>query len=235
MSLAVGASLLGTLSGCLSATSSDLSTSDISAEMLVQADGEMTHIFTVLREGGPDSHTYVTVGGEDQLSIDDGYRPLKLKENSLAGYVYYTEDVTTQDAGSLFTILFERSVDAGAQNSTVALPEPFEVTPFEEGTTLSRSTEPLILTWAPASPSEPMHVHLTGSCIERVEHTVQADEGNLIFQPGELVPLEGTEEESCKLSVTLTREREGVADARWAEGSSIAASHVRTLSLTLAP
>lgn len=227
--------LLSTLTGCLSASSSDLSTSDIAAEMTVQADGETTHVFAALRDGGPDSHTYVQVSDEDTLSIDDGFRPLVLQENNLAGYIYYTQDVTAQDAGTLFTFIFERAQDEGAPASTVALPEPFELTPFEEDAVVSRTQDPFVLSWSPASPSVPMHIHLSGSCIEQTEVTLQLDEGGYVFQPGQILSLDGTAEESCKLNVTLTREREGVSDARWAAGSSIMASHVRTQSMILDP
>ncbi len=235
MSPFVGLILLSPLTGCLSASSSDLATSDISAEMTVEANGETTHVFTVLRDGGADSHTYVRVSDEDQLSVDDGNRPLQLKENSLAGYTYYTQDVTAQDAGTLFTVIFERSLDSGAPTSTVALPEPFDVSAFEEDYSISRTQEALVLNWAPATPSVPMNVLLSGACIEKTEITLPADQGTYTFQADTLVSLEGTEEESCKLTATLTREREGVADSRWADGSSIRGTQVRTTSLTLRP
>ncbi len=235
MHILVGAPLLSALTGCLSASSSDLSTSDIAAEMFVEADGEMTHVRTVLRNGRPDSHTYVQVDGDDRLSLDDGDRPLLLKENSLGSYVYYTQDVTTQEPGTVFTILFERAADGGAPASTVTLPESFEVPEVEEGASVSRSADPLIVTWDPPSPSWPMQIDLSGACIEKKSARVTEDAGNHIFQPGELVSQDGAEAESCKLTVTLTRSRDGVPDGGWADGSTIASTQIRSYSLTLEP
>ncbi len=76
----VGVPFLITLGGCTTAESSDLATSDISAEMHVEVDGEDTHIQAVLREGGEGSNTFVQLSGEDLLSINDGDRTLQLKE-----------------------------------------------------------------------------------------------------------------------------------------------------------
>lgn len=231
----IGVHLLGTLPACLTATSSELSTGDISAEMVLSSDGETTHIRAVLREGATDSHTYVQVSGEDQLSIDDGFRPLQLKEESLGTYFYYTQDVSTQDPGTLFRVAFERASDAGAPDSTVTLPAAFELVPLPEDTTVSRSKGSLELAWEPASPGDPMHLTLSGSCIEKVELDLAMDEGSRTFAPGSIPSLTGTEQESCKLTATLTRSREGVPDARWGAGSTILAHQQRSLSLVLDP
>jgi hypothetical protein len=226
---------LSFFAACLTAASADLSTSEISAEMVVEADGENTHVRAILREGSADAHTFVQVSGEDKLSIDDGNRPLLLKEHSLGAYFYYTQDVSAQDAGTLFTFLFERAVDNGAPSSTVTLPDPFDITPIEETTTVSRVSDPLILTWEPASRSDPMRIDLSGACIEQVSVALDIDEGTAIFQPGSIPSLDGTSEESCKLTATLTRTRQGAPDGRWRSGSTIQASHVRHISLTLDP
>lgn len=222
------------LVGCVDVSSDDVLTDGMYANLTVTADGGGTSVAdAVLRVGGALSNTYVDLAPGDELyaSIDGG-EPELMTEYELLDYHGYSTTFQSADPASVYTIAFVRTIDDGAPESTIRLPEPFEVGPVPD--TFSRSEDDLTITWVDGG-DYPIEITVSGDCIDLYTDTTEGALLEWTAPAGTFEPLEGHETESCSLTVVLRLLRDGALDGGYGEGGSASGVQKRTTSVESTP
>ncbi len=223
--------------GCEAVNSQDVLTSGVYADLDVTASGTgLSVVQAVLRVGGKHSNAYLSLSGDDTLTATSDGETRTLYEVSLGEYREYATDFQTDAADTAFQISFERTVDAGAPDSQLTLPAPFEVTAPASGSSFSRGTEDLQVEWSDSGTSDAMRWEATGDCIEYASGNIDGDNGVQTLEAGTLESAwteDGADEPGdCTVTLTLWRSRNGTLDAGFGEGGEAKAHQVRTVELT---
>ena len=232
--IAVVTASFAALLGCSSLDSADLLTDGISAEVAVTADGSGdSEVSTVLRAGGGLSTTFVELSGDDQLTATLGDETQVLQQVSLGNLVSYTTTFDSAPVDTDFVVSLDRMLDEGATQTTVRLPEPFEIEALQQES-FSRADDDLTVTWTPSDSGDDMRVVVDGDCFIVNMEDLSGDPGTWTLEAGTLEDT-GEEARSCEATVTVQRRRSGTLDPNYGEGGSAVGMQVREISLSSSP
>lgn len=224
------------VTGCESVKSTDVATDAIWADFsaTVDADGG-TRGQAVLRVGGETANTYVELDGGDALSATVGEETQDLSMVSVGELKVYLADFATDAEDSPVTFAFTREVETSAPSSTTSIPAPFTLTAPVGTPVVSRTTNPVTVTWEPAGSADTMAILLRSDCILDAYADIDGDPGSHTFEAGSLVPVDSQEGNTCEAEVTVWRRRFGTLDPAFTTGGSVQGTQERTASLSLAP
>lgn len=221
------------LAGCEDVTSTDLFTSGMYAELSVVTTGDGVSLVTaILKSGGKASNTYVELAGDDVLSVTLEGDTRTLAKESTGNFHQY---VTTFDAAppsTPFVIQLARSLDGGAPESSLELPEPFTLTGPEGAVSRSAS---LTFTWTPSGQADPMEIVASGACILSYTRAISGDPGTVTLEANVLEAVNKDAAESCEVRFDITRWRAGSVDAGFGQGGEARGEQVRSVSLLSQP
>jgi len=221
------------LTGCTAGTSGDYNTIALRPEIVVTSEGTghatvsariMRGIQTVRLDSGDDLSASAC-GETHRLSLGIG-----------ANAVY--EAVFTPDCIGEYVVAFTRANDASSPNSTVSLPEGFEMTSPQAGTRVSPG-DSLHVVWDAAGVW--IDVGVSGSCQEQgnetrhIDHTMTVNTGSADIAVSDLIgsaPLGANE--TCAVTVSLERVSVGDVDPAFG-GGSIVAKQVRSVEVEISP
>ncbi len=177
-----------TAAACADVASEDVLTSGIYADLSVEGSDHGTSTVTAkLKVGGSGSNTYVELTGTDELIASVGDETQVMVEQTIGDYHEYVAGFATADGGDVFTVSFNRSVDEGAPNSSMTLPDPFDIDPVQGP--FQRSSD-ITLTWSPASSPDNMRLTATGSCVLTYGRDISGDPGIVTIEADSLVPID---------------------------------------------
>ena len=195
--------------GCSKETtsSSNIKTGGIAALIDVYADDDTTATVHVeLKVGGSSSNTYVALEGGDSLTATAAG---KTKTLTSVDTGIYEADFSGVEGGTEFEVILDRPEDTTASDNSGTLPDPFTLDdPTDD---LSRETDDLELTWAPADTGDSMHADIKGQCIFPYSHSM-SDTGSLVVAAGKLESTGGDKPETCDLTAHVERTKGGSAD-----------------------
>ncbi len=221
------------LGACEDVTSEDILTSGIYADLSVEASDHGTStVRAVLKVGGASSNTYVQLTGEDELVATVGDESQPMVEQTLGDYHEYVAGFATANGGDVFKVSLNRSIDEGAPNSTMTLPDPFDIDPVTGP--LQRSSD-ITITWSPANSTDNMRITAAGSCVLTYERDISGDPGTVTIEAGSLIPLDDAAQESCEVTYQIDRWRAGTLDPGYGEGGKAIAHQIRTISVLTQP
>jgi hypothetical protein len=202
--------------GCSKETTSsaNIKTGGIAALIDVYADDDTSATVHVeLRVGGSSSNTYVALEGGDSLTATAAG---KTKTLTSVDTGVYEADFSGVEGGTEFQITLDRPDDTTASDNNGTLPDPFTLD--EPPSDLSRTTDDLELTWAPADTGDSMRAEIDGDCIFRYSHNM-SDTGSFTVAAGQLESTKSDdpdtlvdERETCDLTTHVERSSEGSAD-----------------------
>jgi hypothetical protein len=194
--------------GCSKETtsSSNIKTGGIAALIDVNAfDDTTATVHVELRIAGSRSNAYVNLEGGDRLLAEAAG---KTKTLTAVDSGVYEADFSGVEGGTEFSVTLDRPDDITAEN-TGTLPEPFTLD--DPTSDLSRETDDLTLSWAPAETGDGMQLDIDGSCIFGYDHDM-SDTGSFVVQAGELRSTGSDKPETCDLTAKVERVHDGSAD-----------------------
>lgn len=222
---------------CSDVKSSTLDTAGMYLEYDVTTEGDGSYVNVILKAGGAFG-SFVDLDGGDQLivSVVDGDESSILDASSFLTFHSYDSNLTTDAAGSVFELNFDRETQTDAPSSQATLPEPFTLTAPTADLVISRSTqvdEDLEITWDGTS-NEDMTITIDGDCFSGYSETETDDAGVhsvpiSIFSEGET-----DSTSSCSAKIIVERILEGTVDAAFEGGRSFG-KQVRAIDITIAP
>ena len=224
--------LLAGLLGCEDVRSGDVMTNGMWADVAFTSDGTgASQAAAVLRVGGVASNTYVDLEGDDQLTATLIDASVPMVEEELGEIHRYVASFDTAPVGDPVVVAFLRTIDEGAPQTIAELPPEFTLDP--PVLTFARSTEDLVLSWAPAS-SETMRIEIGGDCVYPYIHDVD-DAGSYTLPAGTLDPLDDAGPGTCALDVTVRRLHPGTIDPGFGQGGTSVGVQVRTTEVASTP
>jgi hypothetical protein len=198
--------------------------------------GGSTTVRATLFLENPSSLNYIELEGDDLLMA---YGPdavsKQMREAQFLGMTSYSASFETEDADSEFIVEFSRTIDDSAPDSRVTLPAPFDII-TADGADYSRATDDVIIDWDSFSSGDDMDFDLDASCIEDVSGTIEGDPGTLTILASELIQRQGDNvDDSCTVTVTITRSRAGTIDENYGYGGDAYGRQIRRFSFTTNP
>ncbi|RME26760.1 MAG: hypothetical protein D6798_06010 [Deltaproteobacteria bacterium] len=221
--------------GCESIDSTTVGTDSIYADFAATSDGSQTHTTAVLRVGGATSNTFVNLEGDDVLRVTSGDQTQEMTESYVGDVYVYSADFDLVEADTPFTFSLERSVDAGAPDSTCTLPEPLDVTSPEPDSVFSRSADDLTVSWEPSGEQDPVRIIVQGDCIWRTEIDVDGDPGTTVIAAGTIESISEDDPQACDATLTIQRRRSGDLDPGFGQGGTIFGIQERTIGFRTDP
>lgn len=131
------------------------------------------------------------------------------------------------------TITVTRKGDATTK-STVTLPAPAMITAPMDGAMISLATDQIKLTWAKGG-ADPMEWSATVQCstpAAEVTATKVDDTGEVVIDPAKLNLKAG---ETCKITLHLSRWRDGTIETAFSGNGLITAKQTRSVTINVAP
>ncbi|MCB9758223.1 MAG: hypothetical protein H6741_13895 [Alphaproteobacteria bacterium] len=227
--------ILPTLVACESVESESVLTSGVYADLHAVSNGDATRATATLRTGGATSNTFLQLTGDDNLSVSvDGGEAEKMNEQNLGDIYSYTADFDAVNAGAEYVFAFNRLVDEGAPSSVAVLPEPFSVTEPAEDAVISRGAEAITVSWDGGT-DDAMLVKVSADCIYDHEVVVEGDPGTIVIEAGTLESPDGSADQACDATVTVSRRRTGSLDAGYGEGGLIYGAQDRGVKIRIDP
>ncbi len=141
-------------------------------------------------------------------------------------------DVTGDLAESTITVT--RKGDASTK-STATLPPPAMITGPVEGAAISVATDQIKLTWDSKAGADPMEWSATVKCstpAAEVLATKIGDTGEIMIDPAKLNLVAG---ETCKITLHLSRWRDGVIETAFQNNGLITAKQTRSVTIDVGP
>jgi hypothetical protein len=214
------------LAGCGTSESSALLTDGITADMSAQTtDNASVHVVVELFEGSPDKLIFVDLQAGDTLIATSESMSVPLTKVQLATIISYVADLPGS-AGETVAISFQRTIDAGAPQSMVALPTEFDLNP--PPTTMSRASD-AIFTYTTLGANDMMGWEASGDCIQAANGNGQLDNGTVTI-PANAITGTG----SCMVTVSIDRVKATTVDPAFLAGE-LSAYQVRTVQFTSTP
>lgn len=227
------------LTGCEDVASSDVLTSGMWASITVEATGDgSSRAVTILKVGGATSNTYVELMGDDALTATLGEETLDQSKESLGDFHQYVASFSSDAPAVPYTVAFTRTVDTGAPESVVSLPQPLVIdTPMNGEVALESFSRaaPITLAWSNAGTTDAMELWATGDCIEPYHMEISGDPGTLTIEANTLQPLNNDTAASCAVSYTLNRWNNGSLDVGYGEGGLARGLQTRVFELLTTP
>lgn len=224
------------IAACKETTSStNIRTPGISMAVEVIAESESTSTVTAtLQVGGPNG-TYVILDNGDALYAEaDGDR----KEMHAIEDGVYEVKYRVGDADTEFAVMLERDQDDNALDNTGRLPAPFEIT-SSYSDVLSRADDDVEVTWEPSGQDGDMRVEIedeVGGCIAFDERkNIGGDPGTYVVGKDTLKSQDEEMPETCDVTLTLSRSRDGTTDPALDSESTFVLRQVRSETFTSAP
>jgi hypothetical protein len=220
--------------GCSTVDSSDILTSGIHAELSATSSGDgTTDVQAVLYLGNPINLDFVDLTGDDELFAIHGTQQKRMSELILLNIVSHHASFPVDAEGEQFEIDFRRTVDNGAPSSTAVLPAKFTLT---GPTTATSRAAAIALTWSPANSGDRMSWQANGDCIDVATGPITGDPGSFSVPANSLKKRMGdTVVDSCNVTVSVRRSREGDVDPAYGKGGYIAGTQVRTVTVMSTP
>jgi hypothetical protein len=218
---------------CTRVESDNVLTSGMYADITASADGSgITTVNATLFLGNPGNLDYVDLTGGDELQVAHGDQVKVMNETIILNAVGHSATFQTDNEDDEFVVDFVRDVDSGAPNSVVTLPAPLAMEPVAGS--VSRA-QPLTINWEGASPDE-ISVSANGSCIVGFGTPTTEDAGSATLDAGSLVKQQGAQiSDSCDVTLTVTRSRQGELDTHFGEGGRIVGEQTQSITFTSVP
>ena len=229
---------LGSSTGaCTTHQSDEILTQGIYASITSQAFGDgSTTVGATLYLDNPASLDFVELVGDDQLvAWSDGNQEVVMSESSLFGATSYSTVFGYDDPGTTFHVGLNRSVDTGAPDSSMTLPDPFEIT-SPAGGDLSRAGD-LTIEWDPADSGDQMSWTIDGPCLQRTGGNIDGDPGSATVSGGTVTVGDAYDPDTatCEGTLEVWRTRPGDLDPGYGQGGTIDANQVRRLTFNSVP
>ncbi len=211
--------------GCTPVDSNSIPTSEVRADIVVQATGTgkstVTAWLTSHKDGDPPlNFESIRLIDGDQLTVATGGIATAMEGSNLVIGFRYTAAFATAATDQRYEVTLDRGSDESAPHSFVTLPPPFTL----DVPAFSRST-PTTIHWSGGS-SDPVSLEVSG-CAD-------AELGPLIDTGSAVVPAlaaVGT----CDVTITVIRTRAGTLDSAYGQGGSIVAEQRRTTIVSTTP
>lgn len=226
--------------------SEDIRTSGIYAKFGVLATGNAKATATAELRVGGDNGTVVILTGEDELLCTATPPEAEPSEKKMAKDGNEYKASFSGDAGDTeFLFAFNRGdEDETAPDSSVTLPDPFEIVGVESTQEVSRA-EALTVTWEPSATKDSTKWSLDGSCLFETSGTVP-DDATLTLQGDDFNPTPSAEEaakddkddsENCTATLCVEKKRKGTLDPAFAkeEGGEIYGIQRRCVKFVTTP
>jgi hypothetical protein len=226
--------LITALAGCSTTDSSDVLTSGIYAGITASAPGNgSTQVSATLYLGNPINLNFVELTGDDKLVASHDGQDKVMVESELLNIVSHSVSFDSDNENDEFSVAFDRTVDDGAPDSSVTLPAKFDIA-VPATTEWSRQAA-YSVQWSPAS-TDQMRWEARGDCIETTSESLPDDTGGVIISANRIQKRMGDGvADTCPITLTLTRARQGDLDPGYGKGGSIEGWQVRTIDLTTTP
>lgn len=210
--------LLATVTACTTTSSTDVLTSEIYAAINAETKGDgKTIVSTTLYVDSPLSFNFVELGGGDSLVAKTAGVSKTMVEREVLNTVIHRAEFDIAAPGTIFEVVFDRDVDAGAPRSLATIPAAFDLT--APPSTMSRAA-PLTLTWAPAGGPDGMSWLARGDCIEDATGAIMGDTGTVTIEPARLKQRMGAGiAAECPVTFTIQRAKPGALDDAYEAGT----------------
>jgi hypothetical protein len=216
--------------GCSATTSSrNIRTAGMVALIDVRSEAEGLSVVEVdLVIGGANSNTYVVLEGGDSFEAATAGQTKTMQATSNGEY-----EAKFGVSEGEFVVSLKRDEDQSAPESRGTLPPPFTIT--SSFTRPILRSEPVTVSWEPASTGTSMSIELRGDCIIRESFQVAGDPGTFTIKPGAFRVWKSKEDQSCDVTVTLTRTSLGTTDPALDSDSRFRLHQVRATRFVSAP
>lgn len=220
--------------GCSTVDSSDILTSGIHAELSAVSSGDgTTDVQATLYLGNPINLNFVDLTGDDELFAVHGSQRKEMNETILLNIVSHRASFPTDAEGEQFEIEFSRTIDNGAPSSTATLPATFTLSGPTAATSRAAA---LPLSWSPASSGDQMTWQANGDCIDVASGNLSGDTGSFSVPADTLKKrMAAGVADTCMVTVSVRRSREGNLDPGYGKGGYIAGVQVRTVTVMSTP
>jgi hypothetical protein len=233
------------LASCADTESENVRTEGVHAEIEVIADGSgNTDIDAQLEVGSRgELATQLDLSNGDALvAYADGEERTLTKVEELLG-IHYVTTFNFASPNIEFRVALLRNEDTSAPNSTVLLPDPFNITGPNDNQTFARNAD-IVTTWDPGFSSFSMKIAYDMYCSDgssilemRKERPIDSDSGQYSINAAELLSPYANHtrtQAGCDIDITVSRTRYGNLDPNYGEGGYIRASQQRSISVRIA-
>jgi len=180
--------------------------------------------------------------GGDRLEVVNGAERYSLVENALLGRVIYTASRTfdRRNAPLNLTFALQRQIQADADLSLVAIPQPISVLQPQGGDTVALNNNRIRILWQADTDADAMVIEQRYRCSTQSAGLVRdltaeittADDG-LLDLPVPTVISDETYDAGCRLDLTFTRSRSGSLDNALKSGSTWGRYRVQQMDIRL--
>ena len=208
----------------------NVKTGAIYSRMVVTAESKsQARVEAFFKVGGPASNTMVSLEkGDGWFASVDG-KDFPLKAHSASAHI-----ATVPLAHEQATVhVHLRRKNEESAHSSGQLPKAMTLEPLSQGT-FSRDHEKLDLKWNASGTQDRVWVGFEGDCIWNTAYPT-SDTGHFELDPGDLKSADKKNPKSCAVKLTITRQREGVADSKLDSDSQLVLRHERSLTFTSTP
>jgi len=229
--------------GCQKVNSTNVRTSGIYADFSVaEHSATQAKVDATLQVGGASSNTYLSLTGQDRLTVYVGSNAYPMQGYSSI-YQYYSTTIPYPAIDTELRVAFERGPDdVSAPGSTVIVSGLFSIAPMAK-TEYSRAKDSLEIDWAPFDPTYRVSWFMHGSCLQTVSDDSVVDSGRVTLPAGTLKkppPPDPDEEhhpippDQCTANADVTKSRAGHVDPAFT-GGTFTASQKRSVSFDSIP
>jgi hypothetical protein len=225
------------LAGCSSTTSDNVATDGISTDIDVFANGSgRTFVDVEMEVGDGLGGTSLQLAPGDRLTVTaNGIQKAMTEDASVIGRFRYEAAFDFDDAGTLFTVAFNRNKGTNAPNSNVILPAGFNVQ-SPTNTDVFSQADDIPIQWTPSGTTITPDIDVTLTCwttsgvgfSSSDNVSLAGDTGVTSWPVAAVIPI-GTLDTSrlCEGEVHFSRWRRGTLDPAYGAGGNITAEHIR--------
>lgn len=183
--------------------------------------------------GGDESNTYVNLDNGDKLIASAGTDSKTMNSGDGAGR--YEANFATGAGGTEFTIMLERPDDTNAPGNTGILPAPFDIIEVPS-TTPSRKADAITIKWDNGEAGK-MKIEIDGDCVFKSTFEPASGTTEYTIDAGEIesTGVNPEDEETCDLTVKMTRMSTGSTDGALDNESYFRLYQSRATSFASAP
>ena len=231
------------ISGCSKTESEHVKSSGLSAVIEVSGAGNgTTEVQVELRVGNRLTGTLVELTGGDRLLAHANGETKQLRKDENLFDIKYETTFDFNDEGTQFRIELDRPSAVSAPNSTAILPLAANITLPLAGETVARNA-PLTVAWEPAFTPDHIRIRFqtectgsTGGIYRKEVNKGSNDNGSYTINTSELNTLDpalNPNFNTCELTITVYRERDGSLDPGYGDGGVIHGIQRRSITVPL--